>query len=55
METAADGQKAEIRAEPDEHLRQCISQIFDMALTSMFTLGVRVVDVGVQFVVMVAV
>ena len=54
METADGGQTGEIRAEPDEYLRQCISQtrafLFVIALTSLFAIQVRVVDVRVQFV-----
>ena len=57
METAGGGQKAEIRTEPDEHLRQCIPypriSIFGIALTSLFGQWVRVMDIGVRFVVIV--
>ena len=55
METAVDGQTGKIRTEPDEHLGQCISETqaspFVIALTSLFVIQVRVVDVRVQFVV----
>jgi hypothetical protein len=57
METAGGGQTGEIRTERDEYLRQCISRtqasLFVIALTSLFAIQVRVVDVRVQFVVIV--
>ena len=57
METAGGRQTGEIRTEPDEYLRQCISRtqasLFIIALTSLFAIQVRVVDVRVQFVVIV--
>jgi hypothetical protein len=57
METAGDRQTGEIRTERDEYLRQCISQtrtsLIVIALTSLFAIQVRVVDVRVQLVVMV--
>jgi hypothetical protein len=55
METAGGRQAGGIRAEPDEYLRQCIprtqASLFVIALTSLFAIQVRVVDVRVQFVV----
>jgi hypothetical protein len=49
METAGNGYFGNIGADPGQHLRQCIPERraipFTIALTLLFVVGVRVLDV----------